>query len=149
MPRRTLPKSVARREFGYYRKHNSAEFQKRAHRVIALQKFIDFFKNSFGGYGIQPRTAIGQRSDGVIVFLVIDGRNPTWSIGCTMSDLIEVLEKYGVVNAACCDGGSSSVLAYDGEVLNKNSSVNPDYGSGWFDSSLELVETIGHHNFYK
>ena len=27
--------------------------------------------------------------------------------------------------------------------------VNPDYGSGWFDSSLELVETIGHHNFYK
>lgn len=81
-----------------------------------------------GGYGIQPRTAIGQRSDGVIVFLVIDGRNPTWSIGCTMSDLIEVLEKYGVVNAACCDGGSSSVLAYDGEVLNKNSSANPDYG---------------------
>ena len=27
--------------------------------------------------------------------------------------------------------------------------VNPEYGSGWFDSSLELVETIGHHNFYK
>mgnify|MGYP005873766347 FL=1 len=39
-----------------------------------------------------------------------------------------MLEKYGVVNAACCDGGSSSVLAYDGEVLNKNSSANPDYG---------------------
>ena len=27
--------------------------------------------------------------------------------------------------------------------------VNPDYGSSWFDSSLELVKTIGHHNFYK
>ena len=27
--------------------------------------------------------------------------------------------------------------------------VNPEFGSGWFDSSLELVETIGHHNFYK
>ena len=27
--------------------------------------------------------------------------------------------------------------------------VNPDFGSGWFDSSLELVKTIGHHNFYK
>lgn len=81
-----------------------------------------------GGYGIQPRTAIGQREDGVIVFLVIDGRNPTWSLGCTMGDLIEILTKYGVVNAACCDGGSSSVLAYDGEVVNKNSSANPDYG---------------------
>lgn len=27
-----------------------------------------------------------------------------------------------------CDGGSSSVLAYNGEVINKNSSLNPDYG---------------------
>ena len=27
--------------------------------------------------------------------------------------------------------------------------VNPEFGSGWFDSSLELVDTIGHHNFYK
>ncbi len=81
-----------------------------------------------GGYGIQPRTAIGQREDGVIVFLVIDGRQPTWSIGCTMGDLVEILLEYDVVNAACCDGGSSSVLAYNGEVINKNSSLNPDYG---------------------
>lgn len=81
-----------------------------------------------GGYGIQPRTAIGQREDGVIVFLVVDGRNPGWSLGCTMGDLIEILQKYDVVNAACCDGGSSSVLAYNGEVINKNSSLNPDYG---------------------
>lgn len=81
-----------------------------------------------GGYGIQPRTVIGQREDGVIVFLVIDGRQPTWSIGCTLGDLTEILLKYGVVNAACCDGGSSSVLAYNNEVLNKNSSLNPTYG---------------------
>lgn len=81
-----------------------------------------------GGYGIQPRTAIGQRADGVIAFLVIDGRQPAWSIGCTMGDLTEVLQKYGIVNAACCDGGSSSVLAYNGEVINKNSSLNPTYG---------------------
>ena len=81
-----------------------------------------------GGYGIQPRTAIGKREDGVIVFIVIDGRQPTWSIGCTMGDLVEVLQKYEVINAACCDGGSSSVLAYNNEVLNKNSSLNPTYG---------------------
>lgn len=81
-----------------------------------------------GGYGIQPRTAIGQREDGVIVFLIIDGRQPSWSIGCTMGDLVEILQKYNVVNAACCDGGSSSVLAYKGEVINRNSSLNPTYG---------------------
>lgn len=81
-----------------------------------------------GGYGIQPRTAIGQREDGVMIFLVIDGRQIGWSLGCTMEDLIDILTKYGAVNAACCDGGSSSVLAYNDEVINKNSSLNPDYG---------------------
>lgn len=81
-----------------------------------------------GGYGIQPRTAIGQREDGVMIFLVIDGRQIGHSLGCTMEDLIDVMQKYGAVNAACCDGGSSSVLAYNGEVINKNSSLNPEYG---------------------
>ena len=81
-----------------------------------------------GGYGIQPRTAIAQREDGVMIFLVIDGRKVGWSLGCTMEDLTNILTKYGAVNAACCDGGSSSVLAYRGEVINKNSSLNPDYG---------------------
>ena len=81
-----------------------------------------------GGYGIQPRTAIGQREDGVIVFLVIDGRQIGWSLGCTVEDLVNILQKYNVINAACCDGGSSSVLAYKGEVITKNSSLNPDYG---------------------
>ncbi len=80
------------------------------------------------GYGLQPRTAIGQREDGVIIFAIIDGRNPTWSLGCTVGDLAQIMADYGAVNAGCCDGGSSSVLAYDGAVLNKNSSLNPDYG---------------------
>ena len=97
-----------------------------------------------GGYGLQPRTAIGQREDGVIVFLIIDGRQPTWSMGCTVSDMISVLQKYGVVNAACCDGGSSSVLAYNNEVLNKNSSLNPTYGrrlpNAWLVAPKEASE---------
>ncbi len=97
-----------------------------------------------GGYGIQPRTAIGQREDGVIVFIVIDGRQPTWSIGCTLGDMVEVLQKYGVINAACCDGGSSSVLAYNNEVLNKNSSLNPTYGrrlpNAWLVAPKETAE---------
>ncbi len=97
-----------------------------------------------GGYGIQPRTAIGQREDGVIAFLIIDGRQPAWSLGCTMGDLIEILQKYGVINAACCDGGSSSVLAYNGEVITKNSSLNPTYGrrlpNAWLVEPKETAE---------
>lgn len=80
------------------------------------------------GYGIQPRTAIGQREDGVIIFLVVDGRDITYSIGCTVGDMAEILARYGAVNAACCDGGSSTVIAYNGEVLNRNCSANPSVG---------------------
>lgn len=84
--------------------------------------------NGSAGYGIQPRTAIGQRDDGVVAFLIIDGRNPLHSIGATVGELANILLKYGVVNASCCDGGSSTIMAYDGQVLNKNSSLNPAYG---------------------
>ena len=64
----------------------------------------------------------------MIAFLVIDGRQPTWSIGCTMGDLVEILLRYDIMNAACCDGGSSCVLAYRGEVINRNTSKNPTLG---------------------
>ena len=81
-----------------------------------------------GGYGLQPRTAVGQREDGVMCFLIIDGRNPGWSIGCTVGDMADILESYGIINAACCDGGASSALAYGGEITTKNCSQNPTIG---------------------
>lgn len=80
------------------------------------------------GYGIQPRTAVGQREDGVIAFLVIDGRNMTHSIGCTVDDMANELLKYGIINASSCDGGATTALAYRGRVLNKNCSLNPTLG---------------------
>ena len=39
-----------------------------------------------------------------------------------------MMVRYGAVTAGGCDGGSSVVMAYDGEILNDNSSANPDYG---------------------
>ena len=67
--------------------------------------------------GLNPRTAIGQRADGAVLMLVIDGRQVN-SMGASMADLIEIMLKYGAVNAANLDGGSSSNLYYDGEYLN-------------------------------
>jgi len=84
--------------------------------------------NGSSGYGIQPRTAVGQREDGVIVFLVVDGRDVTHSIGCTVDDMAEELLKYGVINASSCDGGATTALAYEGRVLNKNCSLHPSLG---------------------
>ena len=72
-----------------------------------------------GGWGIAPRTGIGQMADGTVIFVVIDGRQPTWSIGATLRDLMNVFNEYNAVNAVNLDGGSSSELVYDGKVINK------------------------------
>ena len=68
--------------------------------------------------GLNPRTAIGQRSDGAVLMLVIDGRQAS-SLGATYADLINVMVEYGAVNAINLDGGSSSLMYYKGEYLNK------------------------------
>lgn len=62
-----------------------------------------------GGWGTAPRTAIGQRKDGIVLFLVIDGRTLK-EPGADMNDLIEIMENYGAYNAANLDGGTSSVM---------------------------------------
>lgn len=75
------------------------------------------FVRGNGGWGIAPRTAIGQRQDGIVLFLVINGRRPN-SIGADMIDLCDVMENYGAYNAANLDGGSSSELVINGEIIN-------------------------------
>ena len=62
-----------------------------------------------GGWGTAPRTALGQRKDGIVLFLVIDGRK-VGRAGAQMNDLIEIMERYGAYNAAALDGGTSSVM---------------------------------------
>ena len=74
------------------------------------------------GSGVNPRTAIGQRSDGAILMLVIDGRQLT-SLGATYGDLAEIFLDYGAVNACNLDGGSSTLMWYEGEYLNNCASV--------------------------
>ncbi len=71
------------------------------------------------GWGLQPRTVIGQCKNGVVLMLVVDGRQVGYSIGATMEDCADILLQYGAVTAGACDGGSSSVIGYDGEVINK------------------------------
>jgi len=74
------------------------------------------------GGGLNPRTAIGQRADGTVLLLVIDGRQAS-SLGASYFDLINVFLEYEAVNAANLDGGSSSVLYHNGNCLNVSSSL--------------------------
>lgn len=70
-----------------------------------------------GGYGLAPRTAIAQRKDGIVLFLVIDGRS-TSSMGIGMSDMVELFMRYKAYNATNLDGGGSSTLVINGDVIN-------------------------------
>lgn len=72
-----------------------------------------------GGWGVGPRTAIGQRKDGTVLFVVIDGRQVGYSVGATLLDLQNILYEQGAYIAANLDGGSSSTLYYNGKVVNK------------------------------
>ena len=72
--------------------------------------------------GVNPRTAIGQRSDGAVLMLVIDGRQVI-SLGATYSDLIEIFQEYGAVNACNLDGGSSTLMWFGGDYINNCASV--------------------------
>lgn len=77
--------------------------------------------NGSAGYGIQPRTVVGQREDGVVLLMVVDGRQPGYSIGITVGEAAEILHQYGAITAAACDGGSSSIMAYNGELITRPS----------------------------
>ncbi|MCM1524217.1 MAG: phosphodiester glycosidase family protein [Ruminococcus sp.] len=77
---------------------------------------------SGSGGGLNPRTCIGQTADGTVLLLTVDGRQAT-SIGATYEDCINILEEYGAVNAANLDGGSSTVMYYNGEIINVCASV--------------------------
>lgn len=75
-----------------------------------------------GGWGIAPRTSIGQTADGTVLMLVIDGRQVS-SAGATLKDVIGIMQEYGAVNASNLDGGSSTTLIYNGAIVNSPSSI--------------------------
>ena len=79
-----------------------------------------------GGWGTAPRSAIGQRQDGIVLFLVMDGRDYAHGIdGVGMVELTEIMVRYGAYNAANLDGGTSCGLVINGELTNQ-----PVNGSG-------------------
>ncbi|HAN09053.1 MAG TPA: exopolysaccharide biosynthesis protein [Clostridiales bacterium] len=75
-----------------------------------------------GGWGINPRTAIGQRKDGTVLLLAIDGRQ-TGSVGATISQVQDIMIEYGAYNATNLDGGSSTIMVYKDEIVNNPCSV--------------------------
>jgi exopolysaccharide biosynthesis protein len=78
-----------------------------APRIIA--NGVPLIKSGDGGSGIQPRTAVGQRADGTVIFVIIDGRQAS-SVGATEKEVQDLFMNEGVINAGFLDGGASSEL---------------------------------------
>ena len=79
--------------------------------------------------GCNPRTAIGQRADGAVIFVCIDGRQ-AGSLGGTYADIIDIMTEYGAVNACNLDGGSSTVMLYkDQQGLYKDDDSRQHFGN--------------------
>lgn len=74
-----------------------------------------------GGWGIAPRTAIGQRENGTVILMTLKGRNLD-TVGATIKDIQNEMLKYSAVNASNLDGGNSTTMFYEGELLNKKES---------------------------
>mgnify|MGYP000049354102 CR=1 FL=1 len=104
-------------------------------RIIVNGKGL--IKNAAEGWGIAPRTAMGQRADGALLFVVIDGRQPGYSIGANLYDVQQIMLKHGAVIAANLDGGSSTVLVKDNEIVNKPSSK---YGERYLPTAFLVFE---------
>lgn len=85
-------------------------------------------KQDLGTTGsLNPRTAIGQRKDGTVIMLVIDGRQVN-SIGASLKDVQDIMQSYGAYNAANLDGGASTTMVYEDRIINKPSSpAGPRY----------------------
>ena len=89
-------------------------------------------------WGKSPRVAIGQRKDGVVLFLVIDGEN--YIDGASLSDVVDVMLKYGAYNAANLDGGHSSSLAVNGVLYNNPPAIAKRQGGRYVVTGFGLLK---------
>jgi exopolysaccharide biosynthesis protein len=68
-----------------------------------------------------PRTAVGAKADGTLVFVTVDGRRPFESVGMNLPELTDLLLELGCVSAVNLDGGGSTTMVVGGEIVNRPS----------------------------
>ena len=79
---------------------------------------------NFGNHSIQgdqPRTAVGVIDENHVMFVVVDGRQSGYSAGVTLTELADIMVDLGATPAYNLDGGGSSTMYFNGEVINQPS----------------------------
>ena len=80
-----------------------------------------FYVKTGEGY-LEPRTAIGQLGELHYLIIVVEGRRDGYSVGCDLPTLQSLFVKHGAQFAFNLDGGGSTTLYFQGEVINMPSS---------------------------
>ncbi len=97
------------------------------------------FSGLAGGY--DPRSAIGQREDGMVLLLVVDGSSKRSIDGANYALMADILSEFGAINAANLDGGTSSSMALEGKII--NTVCNPSIVSrGRYLATTWLVKNV-------
>lgn len=65
-----------------------------------------------------PRTVVGNYKDDQLLFIVTDGYHTNGSAGATLPELQDMMQKFGVIDAYNLDGGGSSSLIIDDNIVN-------------------------------
>jgi exopolysaccharide biosynthesis protein len=68
-----------------------------------------------------PRTAVGRMTNGKLLLVTVDGRQPQTSIGMSLYTLADLLLELGAVEAINLDGGGSTTMVVKHKVMNKPS----------------------------
>ena len=87
-----------------------------------LSEGLDIVGPCVGSFcGRNPRTGVGVTADGKILLVVVDGRQPKWSVGASLHEFARILLQLGATDAMNLDGGGSSTMVVNGEVMNRPS----------------------------
>jgi len=82
------------------------------------QIFIDMTAQKLQSIGGRnPRTAVGYTKDGDLILAAVDGREGS-SIGLTLGELAALMKNLGCTNAINLDGGGSTVMYVNGQIVN-------------------------------
>ena len=88
-------------------------------------------------FGVANKCVIAQRKDGIIMFLITEGE--TYIDGASLKDVVETLEKYGAYNAANLDGGQSTSLVINNELVNTPNYLAKKQGGRYVVTGFGLI----------
>jgi exopolysaccharide biosynthesis protein len=96
-------------------------------QLVAFSSSFDVISTSASR--LEPRTAIGQIGPLHYILIVVDGRQDGYSVGISLQDLQQLFIRYGAKTAMNLDGGGSSEMWFQGEILNQPSGGQERYVS--------------------